>query len=170
MKSERKEEKNLMAATWTKAAKVRRAFKAGRQRQTDFVLDAERAVLECRLLSINIRHALLKAEIFTSAEDLRIGLAMMTPKDAPVSTVHLIRLPLGMSELPKMFDTAAAFETKAGAVPLGIVVRLKDREAGNAASVWVQMWLTGSRAAKAAKEAMRVFAASDGEDVSATFE
>ena len=58
--------KNLMASTWTDAAKVRRAFNAGPRRKSDLKFDdIEEAVLAAYTSFLDLRKAMKRAEDYT---------------------------------------------------------------------------------------------------------
>jgi hypothetical protein len=154
---------NLMAATWTKAAKVRRVLKAGRQRQKDLAYDTERAVIECRLLFNRIRAEMLEAGI-TTVEDVRVALVLMTLRE-----VYLFQVPRDFSRLPTMYEQAAILERNENAVPVGAAIWQRDPEAGDSVEVWVQPWLVNPRAVLAAAEARKAFLDSDGRDTKSAF-
>jgi hypothetical protein len=163
-------EKNLnpMSATWTKAGKVRRAFKAGRQRQKDLRYDSERAILEARILLIEIRRAMLEAEIFKYGEDVRAALVLMTPDDAKADTVYILQMPRKLEDLPELSAKVAKHEKAEKAVPLGVAIWQRDREA-NHSDVWIQPWLVNPRAALAAIAARKAFIESEGRETKSTF-
>ena len=152
--------KNLMAATWTKAAKVRRAFKAGRQRQVDWVMDAERAFIESRLLFINLRAAMVSAGAPTTDAELRVGVVLGTPPGFNEAVVILI--PRDSNQI-RMAEAKAENEQEAGRVPMGAIVWLVDREGETSTSVWVQPWLVGSEPTRALKVLTRAFTEVGGE-------
>lgn len=160
---------NPMAATWTRAATVRRAFKTGRKRQNDLEYDMERAVIECRILFINIRKAMLDAGITTTAEDVKVALVLMTPDAAKTDAVFLLTVPRNIEGLPELYAKASALEGKKKVVPLGVAIWQRDREASKSIDVWVQPWLTNARAARAAIEARKAFEGSDGEETNSKF-
>lgn len=153
-------DKNLMASTWTAAAKVRRKFKAGRQRQNDLKYDTERAILEARIVLIEIRREMLEAGIKTAGEDVNVGVILMSPDGA--ESDHVFVLPM-----PRKLEGIAALSTKIArcldgtVVPVGVAIWLRDREAGDA-DVWVQPWLVNTRAARAAIVAQKAFKESEG--------
>ena len=152
--------KNLMASFWTPAAKVRRKFKAGRQRRTDLVYDSERAILEARIVLLEIRREMLEAGIKTTGEDVNVGLILMSPEGA--ESDHVFVWPM-----PRKLEGIAALSTKIArcldgtVVPVGVAIWLRDREAGDA-DVWVQPWLVNARAARAAIVAQKAFKDSKG--------
>jgi len=166
MKTETKP--NLMSATWTKAALVRRQFKAGRQRKEDLEYDTERAVLESRVIFLKIRAAMSSAGIVTHGDDVRVALAMMTPDTSPEDRVFLV--PIGkMENLAKTYAEASKVEAENEAVPLGAIVWQRDREAGGATYVWAQPWRVNGRAARATLAANEAFEESEGKRTEASF-
>ncbi len=122
--------KNLMAGTWTKAATVRRKFKAGPPRRKDLEYDMERAVIECRILFIQIRKEMLQAGIMS--DDARVALVLMTPvwKEG-VGRVHVLPVPRKLDGIPGLYAAAAKLENSEKVVPAGVAFWMKDREDGN---------------------------------------
>jgi len=163
--------KNLMAGTWTKAATVRRKFKAGPPRRKDLEYDMERAVIECRILFTQIRKEMIQAGIFTS-EDSRVALVLMTPDTdtAEVGRVHVLPVPRKLEGIPELGAKAVRLEKSEKVVPAGVAFWQKDREADNSVEVWIQPWLTSSRAARALDAARKAFKDSDGKETHSTFE
>ena len=151
-----------MASTWTKAAKVRRAFKAGRQRQKDLKYDCERAVLEARILNIEIRKAMIQAGI-TTGDDAKVALVLMTPDSAKINRVYVLTIPRDIAGLPEVAAKAAKLEKAEKAVPLGVAIWQRDREAYDPSElksgieVWMHLWLTSERALCASAEALKAF-------------
>jgi hypothetical protein len=160
--------KNLMSSTWTKAAKVRRAFKAGRQRQKDLIYSMERAVIECRIVFLSIRKATVDAGIF-GGEDVKVALACMTPEGSELNTVYLLPLARGIDGLAGTYAKAERLEKEENVVPLGVVLWQRDREANDAIDVWVQSWLVGPRATLASNVARGAFEKSPDQETRATF-
>jgi hypothetical protein len=129
--------KNLMAATWTKAAKVRRAFKAGRQRQKDLVLTPTRALFEGSIVLHELQVAMQTAGL--SEEDVKAGLVFMSESGS-----YAVPIP-PPSNLPAAFDAVRNLEG-GGWRPLGLVLCQLDREVDskNGSITWVQPWLVGA--------------------------
>lgn len=148
-----------MASTWTKAAIVRRKFKAGRQRQTDLVLTPTRAVLEGYILLHELQKAMVEAGL--PEEDVHAALVLITPGvPGGVDKIYVLPFP-DMNRLPELYGKVRKLHDAAGVVPLGIVVSQTDRETQDPKStgaVWVQPWLTGTRAARALLKARQVCA------------
>jgi hypothetical protein len=148
--------KNLMASTWTKAALVRRKFKAGRQRQKDREITPLVAIHEACILLDDLRNAMREQSL--PVEDVRVALVLMVPNAAPDrDLVHVIWVP-EPEELPGLFQRVAGV---GGALPLGLGVWQRDREASEAV-VWTQAFLTGPDAVKALIEARKRLANDEG--------
>jgi len=152
-----------MASTWTQAAKVRRAFKAGRRRQKDRVLRPIAAIYEACILLDDLGQAMHDAEL--SPDDVGAALILMTPEAANMENiVYTLRLPKP-AELPRLFAEVEKIEKLGKVLPLGIAVWQRDREATdpkNEGVVWVQPFLTGERAARALTLAKSRFVNGDG--------
>jgi hypothetical protein len=138
---------NLMALTWTRAAKVRRAFKAGRTRQKDLVLTPLRAILEASIFMDGLRAAMREAGL--SDEDVRVGLVLM---DEDNDWIYVSPIPRELDGLPKMYGKIKKLEGSWR--PLGIVCGQRDRETEThggpeAWTAWGQQWLTDMRSVKA---------------------
>lgn len=159
---------NLMESTWTKAAIVRRKFKAGKKRQKDLEYDLERAILEARILFIEFRAAMLKEGIPTSARYARAALVLMTPDESDVNRVSALSVPRDLDGLPELADRAARLERAEKVVPLGVAIWQRDPEAGEQVA-WVHPWRVNQRAQQAAKAAEKAFVASEGKDTNAEF-
>jgi hypothetical protein len=158
---------NPMAGTWTKAAKVRRMFKAGRPRQKDRVLRPEQAIYEACLLLDDIRAAMRGAGL--SADDVRAALVLMTPETAEgVDFIHVLRIP-PPKKLPELFVKVSKAQKSGAVLPLGIVIGQEDHEVtdGIKGVMWVEPFLTGPRAVRALIEARRV--CGDGKEGKSTF-
>jgi hypothetical protein len=162
---------NPMAGTWTKAAKVRRVFKAGARRQKDRVLTPIAAIHEACILLDNLRNAMQAAKL--SANDVQAALILVTPETPHMDFVYVLPIPQP-EKLPELFAKVAKIEGKI--LPLGIAVRqigrepndLKDpKDPKSGAVVWVQPFLTGPRAERALLKARQVFA--DGKEAKSTF-
>jgi hypothetical protein len=160
---------NRMADTWTKAGKVRRLFKAGKPRQKDLQYDSERAILEAQVVFLEIRKAMLQAEIKTVGEDVRAALVLITPDNAKVDRVYLVPIPRRLEDLSELSAKVAKLEKAESVVPLGVVIWQKDREADDSVDVWVQPWLVNPRAALAASEARKAFKIAGGKETDSTF-
>jgi len=154
----RKTSKNPMASTWTKAAKVRRAFKAGRQRQKDRVLTPVKAIYEVCILLDDLRTAMDEAKL--PVEDVGAALVLVTPETPDrENLVYVLRVP-EPKRLPELFSEVAKLEKPGKILPLGVAVWQRDREIQDPEKqgvVWVQPFLTGARAEKALLEARKVF-------------
>jgi hypothetical protein len=153
---------NPMAATWTKAGKVRRAFKAGKPRQKDLNLAPRPAIWEACLLRENIGAAMTGAGL--SADDVQVAIVLMTPDaSSGVDWVHVLPIPQ-TKDLPELFTKVAKLEKADHVVPLGVAIRQIDREAyepkdpKSGAVVWVQPFLVNPRAARALIAARQIFA------------
>ena len=157
-----KTESNPMASTWTKAASIRRKFKAGPPRRNDLVYDCERAALQGYMLFLEIRKA-MQAEIPTGAKDIRAALVLMTPENL----VYLLAIPK-LEGLPALSAKAMQLERTEKTVPVGVAVWQRDREAQEDV-VWVQPWLVNPQAERAAREAQKAFKASEGKDTKISF-
>ena len=147
-------EKNLMAATWTKAAKVRRALKAGRQRQKDLKYSCERAAIEGYILLIEMRKEMLRAGL--KDEDVRVALILITPESDKEGTIRLFPVSKRLENLPELTAEAVGLERKEGMRPMGLAVWQRDREAKDA-TVWVQPWLIDAVDLDEARTAAKIF-------------
>jgi len=160
-----KKTRNLMAGTWTKAAIVRRKFKAGRPIQKDRELTSIAAIHEACILLDGLRNAMREAGL--SPDDVRAALALATP-ETPGGEDHVYALPLpAPGKLPVLFTKVEKIEQSGPILPLGIVVWQRDREAeaddsGVRGVVWVQPFLTGPRASRALIEVRRIYAGGEG--------
>ncbi len=152
--------KNLMAGTWTKAAKVRRALKAGPRRKTEVAYDCETAILRARIFWIEVRKTLLDERVFTASEDVKVALALIMRGDR----VLVLPIPREMGDLPELAAKIGRLEKTQDAKPLGLVVWLRDRESDDAPAVWIHPWLLNERAASAATAAF-----ADGKEAEGSF-
>jgi hypothetical protein len=159
-------QKNPMAGTWTKAAKVRRAFKAGRQRQKDRVLTPIAAVYEACILLDDLRNAMADAGL--ERDDVRAALVLMTPETQDREhVVYVLRMPQP-NQLPSVFAELEKIEKPGKILPLGLAVWQRDRELEDTPGVvWAQPFLTGDRATRALRRAGELFR--DGKDGHANF-
>lgn len=140
---------NLMAATWTKASKIRRIFKAGRPRQSDLVLSPTKAVLEGCAVLHELRTKMSEAGL--SEDDAQAALVFVS--DA--GTHDLIQVfPIPPVEgVPGLYGKAKKLGE--GWRPLGIILWQMDREAADpkvqdsGAVIWAQPWLADQRSARA---------------------
>ena len=150
---------NPMAATWTKAAKVRRALKAGRPLRKDRLVTPRVAIHEGCILQEKLRDAMHDAEL--PEEDVRAAVVLMVPNYVPTrDAVHVLRIP-EPEELPALFRFVSNIEDSARVLTLGLGIWLRDRQAGSTAG-WIQPFLTGQRAANALTKARAVLEESDG--------
>jgi hypothetical protein len=148
-----------MAATWSKAAKVRRAFKAGRTLSKDRILTSTMAIHEGCILQERLRAAMVEADL--PAEDVRVALALMVPNYVPVrDAVHVLRIP-EPADLPGLFRRVQEIEDDGQVQTLGLGVWQRDRETGDA-SAWVQAFLTGARAANGIAKARKILVEKQG--------
>lgn len=155
-----------MAATWTKAGKVRRAFKAGRQRQKDRVITPTVAIYEACILLDELRTAMDDAGL--SANDVQAALVLMTPETPDrENVVYVLPVPQP-KKLPELFANVAKVEKPGKVLPLGILIRQLDHEALDPkegkvrVALWPQPFLTGDRATRALKKAGQLFADGSG--------
>jgi|SRR5579872_464289 len=161
---------NPMAETWTKAGKVRRLFKAGKPRQKDLSYDSERAILEARIIFLEIRRAMIQAEIKTVGEDVRAALVLMTLDNAKVDRIYLLPIPRRLEDLSELSTKVAKHEKAERVVPLGVAIWQKDREADDSVDVWVQPWLVETpRAKQAAIAARKAYEGSGGTQTESPF-
>jgi hypothetical protein len=141
---------NLMASTWTKAAKVRRKFSAGRKREKDRIITPIVAIHEACILLDDLRNAMRGAGL--PVDDVRAALILVAPNAEPgLDWVHVLWVP-EPGKLPDLFQRAANVAATGARLPLGLGVWQMDREANDVA-VWIQPFLTGPHAAKALVEA-----------------
>ncbi len=149
--------KNPMAATWTKAAKVRRAFKVGRQRQKDRVLTPVAAIHETCILLDSLRNAMDEAGL--SREDVGAAVVLVTPETPDrENLVYVLKVP-PPKELPKLFLEVAKIEKPGKILPLGVALWQLDRERDpkDGGVVWMHPFLTGPRAERALIRARQIF-------------
>jgi hypothetical protein len=158
--------KNPMAATWTKAGKVRRTFKAGRRLQKDRVLTPTVAIYEACILLDELRNAMVEADL--SKDDVQAALILMTPETpGKENLIYVLPIPQP-KKLPELFATVGKVEKPGKILPLGIAVRQLDHESKtpedpkSGAVVWVQPFLTGPRAEAALIQARKLFADGSG--------
>ena len=155
---------NPMQSTWTKASKVRRAFKAGKPREKDLIFDVETAVLTCRWLFIEIRKERSVAGIKKWAEDVQVALVLVTPESSKADRAYILPIPQGLEGLPALNEEAEKLERTHRVIPLGAAFWQRDRDAADEVDTWVQLWLTGPRAARASDAARKAFKESDGKE------
>ena len=149
-------QKNLMESTWTNAAKVRRAFKAGPKRRKDKELSTVEAVFEAGMLLHKLRMAMeLDEDPSMSAEDVQAALLLVTPPDRE-NTVHVVPVPQH-KRFSTLFADVERLEKVGKVIPLGVVFRQHDRKAKDH-SVWTEPFLTGQRAESALRQAEKMFA------------
>jgi hypothetical protein len=148
-----------MAATWSRAAKVRRAFKAGRSLRKDRILTPTVAIHEACILLERLRAAMGEAELLF--EDARVSVVLMVPAYLPErDAVHVLRIP-EPGELPGLFRRVEEIEETGRVQTLGLGVWQMDRETGNTAG-WIQPFLTGARAVNGMAKAQRILAETEG--------
>ena len=154
---QKKTEKNLMASTWTEAAKIRRTFKAGRPIKKDRVLTLSRAILEACIALNEIRDKMRDAGL--PEEDVQAKLVLASE----AGTHDLVYLPTvpTIQGVPELANRLFTSEVKWR--PLGLAFWQMDREA-NSAVGWVQPWLTDERSVRALKKARESISASMPED------
>ena len=99
-------EKNLMAGTWTKAAKVRRVFKGGAPRKRDLVLSPSAALLEGAAVFHYLQAAMREAGL--PEEDAKASLVLVTGFEAD-DDIHVVEA-LRIEELPKSYEEIKALE------------------------------------------------------------
>ncbi len=150
---------NPMAATWTKAAKVRRTFKAGRALRKDRILSPTMAIHEACILQERLRAAMVEAEL--PVEDVRTALVLMVPNYVPErDAVHVLRIP-EPANLPGLFRRVEEIDETGRVQTLGLGVWQKDREIGNAVG-WIQPFLIGARAGNGMTKARKILMDSEG--------
>ena len=148
-----------MAATWSRAAKVRRAFKAGRTLRKDRILTSTMAIHEACILQERLRAAMAEAGL--AAEDARVALVLMVPNYVPErDAVHVLRIP-DPKDLPGLFRRVEEIEEEGRVQTLGLGVWQRDHETGTQAG-WVQAFLTGDRAARAMARAKKILVEKEG--------
>ncbi len=150
---------NPMAATWTKAALVRRAFKAGPPRRKDLVLAPTRAMFEGCILLNGLQVAMRDAGL--SEKDVQAALILMSPPGGDADLVNILPIP-ETKRLPELYAKVKKLEAE-GWLPLGAAIKQIDREAydpkdpKSGAVMWVQPWLTNPRATRALFAARAAF-------------
>ena len=151
---------NPMAGTWTKAAQVRRAFKAGPPRKKDYVLTPAQAILQGAMALLDIQTAMREAGL--PEEDANVSLVLMpaTPasgNDPYMDDVSVIE-PLTIEELSKSYENVKAL--KGVWLPAGLKYWQLDRELPALSNkpgqpdAWTHRWLVNDRARKALFEAV----------------
>lgn len=154
---------NLMASTWTPAAIVRRKFKAGPRRKTDLVQDVERAFLECRILYTEFRDAMQEAGIRTAANDVSVGLVLMTPWEAKNRYVHFLPVGGNMEALAEQARKANRLEKRDKALPIGVAFWQRDRATGQD-GVWVRPWRLDANSVGALIEVQKALSTEKGNE------
>jgi hypothetical protein len=155
----RRESANLMSATWTKASKVRRAFKAGKKRKNDIVLTPKRAMFEAYILLGEVRDAMREAGLPES--DVQAALVLLMKDGSPgVDLIYIARIP-DTQHIPELNRKLKALEKEGPWDPVGVILMQLDREADpkSGSAVWGQPWLVNPRAARALFEAGKAAAA-----------
>jgi hypothetical protein len=148
-----------MAATWSQAAKVRRAFKAGRTLRKDRILPPTTAIHEACILQDRLRAAMAEANL--PSEDVRVAVVLLVPNYVPErDAVHVLRVP-EPSDLPAIFRRVQELEDDGRVQALGLGVWQRDRDSDSHTG-WVQAFLTGDRAARAIAKACRVLVEKQG--------
>ncbi len=160
MDTPRATERNLMAATWTKAAKVRRAFKSGKKRRKDLVLTPRRAVIEAYVVLHELREAMARAGLSeTDANGALVFLSEFQSSDS----AYVIPLP-APERMPEPYATARRLEEQLGWRPIGLILHQRDHEAftpadpKSGAYLWAQQWVISDRATKALLDARKLVA------------
>ncbi len=170
---------NLMASTWTDAARVRRAFNAGPRRKTDREFDdLEDAVLTAYRSYRDIRREMKNAGL--SERDTRAAFVLVTAAyaGAPFNGGHAMMLPIpdAIKGLPGLLKDAEKWANKGEMIPLGVVFWQRDRDerAKESKSVWIQSWRVDPRLLRAANAVRDEFGELDGRvdegGLAATFE
>lgn len=157
--------KNLMQSTWTPAAKVRRAFKAGPKRQKDVFYDMETAIIHGYTTFLELRKAMAVAGI-PNIPDVKAGLVLITPETAKENRVHVVEILRGIENIPNVAAKITKLEKAGPLLPLGVALWQRDRIAGST-DAWVQPWLVNPRAALASAKATQIF--EDGKEGEGTF-
>jgi hypothetical protein len=161
--AETKPKENLMASTWTKAAVVRRKFKAGPRRQRDIEYDVERALLECRILYTELRNAMVTAGIKTGAVDVSVGIILTAPPDAEIRFVEVLSAGGDMEAFAKQAMKAAWLEKQHKVFPIGAAFWQRDRESGTG-EVWIRSWRLGGQSALLLTETLKYLKDHEGND------
>jgi hypothetical protein len=139
-------EKNLMASTWTKAGKVRRAFKAGRPRQTNRLVTPTVAIHEACIALERLQDEMRKEELLE--QDVQAALVIMTPQTPDRENLVYVQGIPDTKRLPEVFASVRKIEVPEKMLVIGILFKQRDREAKKDA-VWPQPYLVGDRAQKA---------------------
>src|ERR1700721_1581781 len=117
---------NPMAATWTKAGKVRRSVKAGRRLQKDRVLTPTVAIFEACILLDALRNAMREADLLE--DDVRAALVLVTPEThGREDMIYVLRIPQP-GKLSELFANVAKLEKPGKILPLGIAIRQVDQD------------------------------------------
>jgi len=144
-------QKNLMASTWTKAAMVRRKFKAGPQRKKDYVLTPLRSILEGAIMLHELQIAMKDAGLLESDVQAALVLRLTPSEPGKPNETHLQPIP-GTENLHLLYGRVKKLEARGRVEPLGLVIKQNDREARGPegeAVVWVQPWLVDIQASLA---------------------
>ena len=147
-----------MAASWTKAAKVRRSFKAGRRLVKERIVTPIVAIHEACILLDELREAM--HEVGLPKDDVWAAIAVVTPeRPDKENEVYVLEVP-PPRRLPELFERMAKIEKPGKVLPLGILIAQRDREAKDPkeqGASWVQPFLVGPRAEKALILARKLF-------------
>ena len=158
-----------MTSTETKAAKVRRAFRAGRPEIKSREYDIESAVMTARSLFMEIRKERSLEGIDDWWDDIAVALVLMTTEEARKDRVYLLPISRDFDDLASLYKSAMQLKTTEKVVALGVAFWQLDREAGGETHVWTEQWLAGPRAALAINRASEAFKESGGKETSANF-
>lgn len=136
-----------MASTWTKAGKVRRSFKTGRQRQKDRQVTPITAIHETCILLDELRTAMYDAEL--NPDDVRAAIVIVTPPESKNKQgfMYVLQVPPS-KQLPRLFATVEEIKNP---VMVGLVFAQMDREMeardpGKAVATWLHPFHVDAKA------------------------
>ena len=156
-----------MASTWTAAAMVRRAFKAGAPRRKDLILSVDRAVVEAWALCNELKSAMRAVSL--SREDIRAALVLLTGDldDERQEKIYVFPVP-DMAGLPTLHEKVMKLKKETNVFPLGVVFAQYDRETAtpDVPAVWVQPWLVFQNASRAMRTVEQRYASLPGTEIS----
>jgi len=147
-------ETNPMAATWTKAGKVRRAFKAGRPRQKNRIVSPTVAIHEACILLHELRGAMHAEGLLEN--DVQAALVIVTPETPDRENFVYLQVIPDPKRLPDLFASVRKIEKPEKMFIMGILLKQRDRELGKDV-VWPHHYLIGESAQKAMRKAGEMF-------------
>jgi hypothetical protein len=141
-------------ATWTKAGKVRRAFKAGRPRQKNRIVSPTVAIHEACILLHELRGAMHAEGLLEN--DVQAALVIVTPETPDRENFVYLQVIPDPKRLPDLFASVRKIEKPEKMFIMGILLKQRDRELGKDV-VWPHHYLIGESAQKAMRKAGEMF-------------